>query len=46
MFKAPVYTPPVWEYYYYKIVHQPIPTREKWEHRGNFQNKSGSSAFN
>ena len=31
---------------YFKSVHQPIPTRENWEHPGNFQNKSGSSAFN
>ena len=31
---------------YYKSVHQPIPTRENWEHPGNFQNKSVSSAFN
>ena len=29
---------PVWEYYY-KSVYQPIPTRENWEHPGNFQNK-------
>ena len=36
---------PVWEYYY-KSVYQPIPTRENWEHPDNFQNKSGSSAFN
>ena len=40
-----VYTLPVWEYYY-KSVHQPIPTRENREHPGNFQNKSVSSAFN
>ena len=31
---------------YYKSVHQPIPIRENWEHPGNFQNKSVSSAFN
>ena len=43
--KIPVYALPVWEYYY-KSVYQPIPTRENWEHPGNFQNKSGSSAFN
>ena len=36
---------PVWEYYH-KSVYQPIHTRENWEHPGNFQNKSGSSAFN
>ena len=30
----------------YKIVHQPIPTRENREHPGNFQNESVSSAFN
>ena len=30
---------------YYKNVHHPI-TRENREHRGNFQNKSVSSAFN
>ena len=30
----------------YKSVHHPIPTREKREHPGNFQNKSVSSAFN
>ena len=40
-----VYTLPVWEYCY-KSVHQPLPTRENWEHPGNSQNKSGSSAFN
>ena len=43
--QIPVYTLPVWEYYY-KSVHQPIPAWENWEHPGNFQNKSGSSAFN
>ena len=31
---------------YYKSVHQPIPTRENWEHPGNFQSESVSSAFN
>ena len=31
---------------YYKSVHQPIPTRENWEHPGNFQNKSVRSALN
>ena len=31
---------------YYKSVHYPIPTCEKREHPGNFQNKSVSSAFN
>ena len=30
---------------YYKSVHHPVPTREKREHSGNFQNKSVSSAF-
>ena len=30
---------------YYKSVHHLIPTRENKEHRGNFQNKSVSSAF-
>ena len=25
---------------YCKSVHQPIPTREKWEHPGNFQSES------
>ena len=43
--KTPVYTMPVWEYYY-KSVHQLFPTCENWEHPGNFQNKSVSSAFN
>ena len=38
-------TLPVWEYYY-KSVHQPIPTRENREHPGNFQSESVSSAFN
>ena len=31
---------------YYKSVHQPIPARENWEHPGNFQSESVSSAFN
>ena len=31
---------------YYKSVHQPIPTRHNREHPSNFQNESGSSAFN
>ena len=31
---------------YYKSVHKPIPTRENWEHPGNFQNKSVRSALN
>ena len=31
---------------YYKSVHQPIPARENWEHPGNFQSESISSAFN
>ena len=30
---------------YYKSVHDPVPTREKREHSGNFQNKPVSSAF-
>ena len=30
----------------YKSVHQPIPTRENWEHPGNFQSESVSAAFN
>ena len=30
---------------YYKSFHRPVPTRESREHRGNFQNKSVSSAF-
>ena len=30
---------------FYKIVHHPIPAREKREHPGNFQNKSVSSDF-
>ena len=30
----------------YKSVHHPIPTRDKREHPGNFQNKSVSFAFN
>ena len=43
--QLPVYALPLWENYF-KSVHQPIPTRENWEHPGIFQNKSGSSAFN
>ena len=31
---------------YYKSVHQLTPAREKWEHSGNFQSESVSSAFN
>ena len=31
---------------YYKSVHQPVPTRENWEHPGNFQRESVSFAFN
>ena len=31
---------------YYKSVHHPIPTHDKREHPGNFQNKSVSSVFN
>ena len=31
---------------YYKSVHHPIPTPDKREHPGNFQNKLVSSAFN
>ena len=30
---------------FYKIVHHPIPAREKRKHPGNFQNKSVSSDF-
>ena len=30
---------------YYKSVHHHIPTRVNREHSGNFQNKSGTSAF-
>ena len=30
----------------YKSVQQLIPTRENRKHPGNFENKSGSSAFN
>ena len=30
----------------YKSVHHPIPTSKNWEHLGNFQNKSLSSALN
>ena len=41
--KTPVYTIPVWEYYYKSV--QLIPTCKNWEHPGNFQNKSVSSAF-
>ena len=43
--QIPAYTLPVWEYYF-KTVHQPIPTRQNWEHPGSFKNKSVSSAFN
>ena len=32
--------------YFYKSVHQPIPTRENRENSGNFQSESVSSAFN
>ena len=29
----------------YKSIHHPIPTSKNWEHLGNFQNKSSSSAL-
>ena len=37
----------MWGYVnYYKSVHQPFPAHENWEHPGNFQNESVSSACN